>query len=55
MLWGGARGGHREMCELAKEWGANDFNGMLWYGALHGHREICELAKQWGGVTNFDE
>ena len=41
MLWGGARGGHREMCELAKEWGANDFNRMLLNGARGGHREMC--------------
>jgi len=53
MLHGAAQGGHRDLCELAKSWGATNFEWMLFEAARNGHRDLCELAKSWG-ATNFD-
>ena len=47
MLWCAAGGGHRELCELAREWGATDLNWMLRCAAEGGHRDLCELARGW--------
>ena len=48
-----AEGGHRELCILAREWGAIDFDSMLNYSARGGHRNICVLAREWE-VTDFN-
>ena len=43
---------HRELCELAREWGATRFNEMLYSAAKGGHRDLCILAREWG-ATGF--
>jgi hypothetical protein len=48
VLFYGASKNHREICILAKKWGANDWNTMLCGASYNGHRELCELAKKWG-------
>lgn len=53
LLYSGALNGNVEMCILAKEHGANDFNKMLEGASLMGHGDICQLAKEWG-ATEFD-
>ena len=59
-LYEAARGGHRDLCELAAQfaqqnanWGATNFDEMLHEAAYGGHRDLCELAKSWG-ATNFN-
>ena len=54
MLCNAAEDGHREICELAREWAREtqpgssmDFNEMLGSAAKGGHRGICELAYGW--------
>jgi hypothetical protein len=42
--------GDIEMCRLAKEWGATNWNGMLKCAALGGHEHLCRLAKEWGAT-----
>ena len=49
-----AESGHRDLCELAREWGATKFNDMLESAADGGHRELCELAREWG-ATEFNK
>jgi len=60
-LYEAARGGHRDLCELAAQfaqqnanWGATNFDEMLHEAAYGGHRDLCELAKSWG-ATDFNE
>jgi len=50
MLCGAARGGHRAICERARELGARNFIMMLIVGAVANNGEICELAREWGSI-----
>lgn len=56
MLKMAARGGHRELCELARKWaceaksGEMNWNEMLWHAAAGGHINICKLARKWGAT-----
>ena len=45
-----AKSGHRDLCELAREWGATNFDQMLFDAAKGGHRDLCELAREWGAT-----
>ena len=57
MLRAAARGGHRDLCELAREFEMTqsngtrrfpfDFEGMLNDAARGGHRDLCILAREW--------
>ena len=49
-----AEGGHIEICHLAIELGACDFDEMLRGAARKGHIEICRLAIELG-ADDFDE
>ena len=51
LLLGAARGGHAELCKLAKRIGATYFNLMCEEGARGNHKDICDLALEWG-ITN---
>jgi hypothetical protein len=55
MLEGAALGGHRELCELAREWHTNapqlDFDSMLDKAASGDHRELCDLACEWARAS----
>jgi hypothetical protein len=53
MIANAAMGGHRELCVLAREWGATDFNRMLANATAGGHRGLCVLAREWG-ATDFN-
>jgi hypothetical protein len=54
ILHAGTKGGHEDVCRLAVEWGATDFDDMLTSAAKGGHEHLCRLAKEWG-ATDFDE
>jgi len=45
-----ARDGRHDLCQLAKDQGADDFNRMLLGASQGGHRDICQLAKDWGAT-----
>ena len=55
MLYEAARGGHRDLCELAVAWAkahgnpldTTVYNAMLYGAAYGGHRDLCELAVAW--------
>jgi hypothetical protein len=53
ILSDGAFAGHQDICQLAKDWGATNFNGMLLGATRGGHRALCELAISWG-ATDFE-
>ena len=46
MLFGAIRTGCHDVCILAIEWGATDFDGMLCETAYNGNRDLCYLAKR---------
>ena len=54
MLREAAKGDHRDLCELAREWGTHyapkflmDFSMMFSTSAYYGHLDMCILAKKW--------
>ena len=49
-----AREGHPERMQLAKDWGATNYNDALSNAALGGHLECMQLAKDWG-ATNYND
>ena len=49
VMWHAAGGGHVEIVELCKEWGATHFDQTMAAAAEGGHVEIVELCKEWGG------
>ena len=54
MLINTTANGHKDICQIAKDWGADDFNGMLNEASEFGHKELCQLAKDWG-ATDFNQ
>jgi len=42
------------LCQMAKEWGATDFNRMLAIASSLQNIRLCWLAKEWG-ATEFNE
>lgn len=53
----GAAEGHdpkiaRELCEVARSYGATNWDGMLKGAAREGHRDLCILAKSWGATKD---
>ena len=47
LLFLGAQSNSRELCELARSWGARDFSRMLWRATDINSRELIDLAQQW--------
>ena len=43
-----ARGGHKDLVLLFKEWGITDFDWGMAYAARGGHKDLVLLFKQWG-------
>jgi hypothetical protein len=54
MLDAAAWGGHREICEIAREWGARDFHWMSMFALENKHYELCELADKWQAETHSE-
>jgi hypothetical protein len=54
VLYQGALGGHTQVCQLAKSWGANDYDLMLVAATEAGCSALCQLAKEWG-AKSFDD
>src|SRR3989304_1619795 len=48
-----ARGGHKDLVLLFKEWGATKFDWGMAYAAGEGHKDLVLLFKEWG-ATNFN-
>lgn len=49
-----AGAGDQDLCRLAKENGATDFDAMLRAAVMDGHRELCVLAREWGAEPEQD-
>jgi hypothetical protein len=48
MLSDATTNGSVEVCHLAKEWGATNFDDMLNAAVFAGHDHIYHLVKEWG-------
>lgn len=46
----GAKNNQRAVCQLAKDWGASDFDRMLSEAAAENHPDLCLLALNWGAT-----
>ena len=53
MLELAACAGNRDLCILAREWGATDFNHMLWIATIDRNDELCTLAREWITIQNI--
>ena len=47
LLKGAARGGHEDLCKLAKKEGAVEFSGMAKFAAMGDHMNLIDLAFEW--------
>lgn len=52
MLKISAAHGHRDLCELARGWGAGDFSEMFYASARNGYCDICNLAREWISLSS---
>jgi hypothetical protein len=44
---------YTELCILAREWGADNLDGMITYAGYGGHENICTLAINWGKLDSI--